>query len=124
MNQPNVEEIKFMIEDFHIRQLIPNCRLSSHYDGFLEAQVLEMTRRLGRISGPEMRFPKTWWDHFKKRWFPVWARKRWPVEYTVVRPNEFFAFDREIPGVESAGKAISIYRVTDERPWWETKLGD
>lgn len=24
--------------------------------------------------------PKTWWDHFKKRWFPDWLKKYFPVE--------------------------------------------
>lgn len=26
-------------------------------------------------------WPKTWWDAFKYRWFPKWARERWPIEY-------------------------------------------
>ena len=23
--------------------------------------------------------PYDWWEHFKQRWFPSWATKRWPV---------------------------------------------
>jgi len=23
--------------------------------------------------------PANWWEHFKQRWFPAWALKRWPV---------------------------------------------
>jgi hypothetical protein len=25
-------------------------------------------------------FPADWWQHFKQRWFPKWALKRWPVK--------------------------------------------
>ena len=29
----------------------------------------------------EVAYPKSWWDHFKLRWFPLWAKHRWPVLY-------------------------------------------
>lgn len=35
-----------------------------------------------RIESGYRKWPKTWWDAFKERWFPVWACKRWPVVYT------------------------------------------
>lgn len=25
-------------------------------------------------------WPTTWWQHFKQRWFPRWALRRWPVQ--------------------------------------------
>ena len=25
------------------------------------------------------RYPSDWWQHFKQRWFPRWALRRWPV---------------------------------------------
>jgi hypothetical protein len=31
------------------------------------------------------RWPATWWDAFKERWFPAWAKKRWPVEWTTLK---------------------------------------
>lgn len=30
------------------------------------------------------RYPETWWDAFKLRWFPVWMLQRWPVKYVEV----------------------------------------
>ncbi len=30
----------------------------------------------------EVTYPRDWWQHFKERWFPAWARYRWPVLYT------------------------------------------
>lgn len=29
-------------------------------------------------------YPATWWQAFKQRFFPRWARKRWPVQLTTV----------------------------------------
>ena len=25
-------------------------------------------------------YPLDWWEAFKERWFPLWAKKRWPVK--------------------------------------------
>lgn len=27
------------------------------------------------------KYPSTWWDAFKERWYPKWLLKRFPVEY-------------------------------------------
>lgn len=37
-----------------------------------------VTQPLERIS---VTYPKTWWDALKARWFPRWAKERWPVAY-------------------------------------------
>jgi hypothetical protein len=29
----------------------------------------------------ECHWPADWWQAFKDRWFPLWAKKRWPVQY-------------------------------------------
>ena len=48
---------------------------------------VEMYKRL--VVGPkvlstiEVKSPANWWEHFKLRWFPSWALKRWPVEVLV-----------------------------------------
>jgi hypothetical protein len=31
-----------------------------------------------------VQYPETWWEHFKQRWLPKWALKRWPVKYKVI----------------------------------------
>jgi hypothetical protein len=41
----------------------------------------------GSVHHKEVKYPKNWWQAFKLRWFPVWAKRRWPVEY------EIFIFD-------------------------------
>jgi len=36
----------------------------------------------------DLRQPKTWWDHFKEKWYPSWAIKRWPIEYNEIYIRE------------------------------------
>lgn len=36
----------------------------------------------------EVEVPADWWQHFKERWFPAWARKRWPVATRTIRKTE------------------------------------
>lgn len=51
-------------------------------------------RRLG-----EYRWPATWRDAFKERWFPAWAKKRWPVRYQTIAVDELLGA-RPRPGDE------------------------
>jgi len=32
------------------------------------------------IGRQEVEWPADWWEHFKKRWFPRWAIRKWPVK--------------------------------------------
>ena len=49
--------------------------------------VLTMRRELWcQHPGPgciEIKYPETWWQHFKLRWFPKWLLKRFPVVYEI-----------------------------------------
>jgi hypothetical protein len=33
---------------------------------------------------PDIKYPATWWDAVKDRFFPTWAKKKWQVTYTSV----------------------------------------
>lgn len=49
--------------------------------------VLNIKRELyAQHPGPgvvSVTYPKTWWQHFKLRWFPKWLLRRYPVIYNV-----------------------------------------
>lgn len=38
-------------------------------------------------QGEPIRYPATWLDAFKLRWFPRWLLRRYPVTYTVLVPE-------------------------------------
>lgn len=31
----------------------------------------------------EIRYPATWWQHFRQRWFPQWIIRHWPLKFKV-----------------------------------------
>lgn len=45
----------------------------------LKSHVLGQERDCKSVS---VSYPSTWWDAFKERWFPLWAKRRWPVKRT------------------------------------------
>jgi len=49
-----------------------------------EIMVRAVFHVLGReIERVECRWPADWWQMFKERWFPAWAKARWPVKEEV-----------------------------------------
>lgn len=40
----------------------------------------------------EYKYPADWWQAFKERWFPDWAKKRWPVQYTTHKIDAFVLY--------------------------------
>ncbi len=55
--------------------------------------IIELTLEIYGRDGEllEVKYPKTWWDHFKQAWFPERLKKRFPVEYTceTYQPKQF-----------------------------------
>jgi len=49
----------------------------------LDAKVCHMLVRWAgqKLRDVHHRWPATWWDAVKERWYPKWALKRWPVKY-------------------------------------------
>lgn len=41
------------------------------------------------------RYPATWWDAVKERWFPAWAKRRWPIAYGSLDLRELYACKRD-----------------------------
>jgi hypothetical protein len=52
---------------------------------------------------------KTWWDAFKKRWFPQWLLKRYPVEYKTHTIQFYATYPNYKPFVE--GETCVVQRV-------------
>lgn len=43
---------------------------------------------LGRVT--TYTHPKTWWDAFKIRFFPMWLRRKFPEQMTVIEAYQLF----------------------------------
>lgn len=72
---------------------IPALRIAklAHWS-FVQAIITwEVARR--RLT--EYRWPATWWDAVKERWYPTWAKRRWPVRYEKVTVDELAGIRHE-----------------------------
>jgi len=69
----------------------------------------------GQQKRVEIRHPRDWWQAFKARWFPSWALRRWPAQYTVhvITAQELF------PKLVGGGELQSILRL-EGRKYSET----
>jgi len=71
----------------------------------------------------EMQYPADWWQAFKERWLPAWAKARWPVKWTVevvdikaLYPN----FKYAVPNGKHVIKAVK-YKFPAEM--WQIEAG-
>jgi len=81
-----------------------------------DSLLIRLTRYIwGKIdSTEEHKYPETWRDAFKLRWFPKWALKRWPVRYVriTVKRGGIYPTLNGMPGCSY--QQIQIYR-----PGWD-----
>lgn len=35
----------------------------------------------GKWPSEHIEYPRDWWQALKERWYPAWAKKRWPIRY-------------------------------------------
>lgn len=43
---------------------------------------------LARKAKTTVSYPSNWWEALKDRWFPAWAKQRWPVQRETWRAHE------------------------------------
>lgn len=101
--EKRIEEIKYefdklvaampMSDCFWEDAAIPAMEVArmAHWQFVRAIITWEMAKR--RLA--EYQWPATWRDAFKERWFPSWAKRRWPVRYEKVAVDELAAIRRE-----------------------------
>jgi len=71
--------------------LSPDAKLDVLYDATGDA-IISVTSFVHAMPFRKIdvykRWPATWWDAIKDRWFPGWAKHRWPVKWEIVDINE------------------------------------
>ena len=65
----------------------PELEFSTVADWMSDDIVLRIKQEVwGReVERQEHQWPADWWQAVKERWFPAWAKKRWPIKYRHVR---------------------------------------
>ncbi len=104
-----LEHIPLVLRGQIIRALAKEPGIERLTEVFCEDMVDQAAYGIGlkmRVPGrhlPEVRYPADWWQAFKDRWFPAWAKERWPVRY--VR-YDLMALYPEIKLPQSCGPSV------------------
>ena len=80
-----VSEIQLTIERIVFARRISDVDLEVARYPYLDGLVVTMQKEIAAWRGcpsETVRWPSDWWEAFKLRWFPLWAKTRWPVRYT------------------------------------------
>jgi hypothetical protein len=77
-----LEKVKFALLQYLSNELISDIRFT---DDYLSDMIIAQVR--GYVWAEEVgkefvRYPADWWQAVKERWFPAWAKRKWPVKYT------------------------------------------
>ena len=55
------------------------------------------------------KYPKDWWEAFKEKWFPLWLKGRYPVQYTNI--------DIEVPRYDAVCPHVDVPK--DDKIHWD-----
>lgn len=70
-------------------------------------------------------YPATWWQAFKQRFFPRWALRRWPIQFTTVkRPDvvvEAEALFPELVPMKEQRSVVVWFYASPPKPVWDER---
>ena len=83
MRSVSLEKVQAAVTQYIPREKLPGGVLEAEWRYDLEAMVVRLRKYVWseRLADETVRWPATWWDAFKDRWFPRWALRRWPVRW-------------------------------------------
>jgi len=83
-----LEKIKLVVMSYLDSRLAqfaidPKVEIVSQVEWAAESIAIRIEQQVfGReVQRQECEWPRDWWQAFKERWYPAWAKRRWPVEY-------------------------------------------
>lgn len=89
MGQVSIQEIMSIHQLIHLRSENAAVQVSRDLVGNLVYQLdYYFTQTIHKRIQVDEQYPATWWDAFKERWFPGWARRKWPVNYRKIHIDE------------------------------------
>lgn len=81
-----------MSDSFWKDAAIPTARIAEMFWTNMVNAILTWETAKRKLL--DYQWPATWQDAFKERWFPGWARRRWPVRYRRIEVSELAPIKR------------------------------
>ncbi len=101
----------------HMAGLRSTMQLQSHIEDELRALVLSLYAYVAGVPKEHLkiqrRWPKTWRDAFKERWFPAWWLRRWPVEYDKINIDRVVSWS-VCPHIEGPKGRSHVFWLRDQ----------
>ena len=90
-------QVAFIRRKLHIEKYSQQVQVPAYmfddvdtfYDRTINAVSVRFSKRLvvDHLPGKTIQYPADWWEHFKFRWFPQWARKKYPIKWKTTEVN-------------------------------------
>jgi hypothetical protein len=86
-NEVKLERFKFAIQQVFDEQALfgepPRIDIQEHTRFMADQAIMTIRQNIWglEVQRQECKWPADWWQAFKERWYPEWAKKRWPVRY-------------------------------------------
>jgi hypothetical protein len=62
-----------------VADMIQQATVTCLGDMMTDEFVVAIEAWMWGVKGESITYPKDWWQAFKGRWFPAWAKRRWPI---------------------------------------------
>ena len=92
--------------------LTPEC-----WAGLMEKEGTNIAVQIIRIAYGQnkqtvrIQWPATWWEHVKDRWFPLWLKRKFPVQFEI---REIDTWAKVCPHIRVASEQIHFQWFLDD----------
>ena len=118
MDQMQLDKIRIaVLAKLPAEFLEPKIDISLH-ESFLADEMYVRVKGFvwgEKLGDTEIKYPRDWWQAFKKRWLPARALKYWPVVYTVHVISAAFLYPGVRPSLSDRPFTFSASERTSER---------
>ena len=73
-----------------VADMLQQASVEMFADMMTDSFVASIHAWMWGVKGEVITYPKDWWQAFKARWFPAWAKRRWPVQMERFTPWRVF----------------------------------
>jgi hypothetical protein len=81
-----LESFRYAISKAISNKLAMEADIRFLQDYFVDQTVMTIVQTIygKQILEYHDKYPLDWWQAFKERWYPTWAKEKWPVKYKYI----------------------------------------
>lgn len=120
-----LEKLQLAARQCTSMRLLREVKSHAFFDNISSMLCMEITAYvLGKRHHQvrEYKWPSDWKEAFKARWFPAWAKRRWPVRHDRVSVDALELYPELALALPQDQHRATI--VLSDRHWWRSEEGD